>query len=197
MEGLDGIDRGFWGIFFFPFTHFKVFFSDYRKGYGFGLSLPLLFCPSFTSHWEPEELELFSAHVPAQLGEGETTVCLYWELVSQWDAIQKQSLNICYLLNVSTHSKNTATIQNTVFKTLEEMNHPEIFQDRWRLLRHGRSPLGSSCLSGCLLSECLWFLNTQAWILLKIKRKTSVNHQRESWKQFAMRKKFVFWHVCL
>lgn len=72
VEGLDGMDSE---DFFFLLPISKRSFLT--TGWGFGLSLPLLlFCPSFTSHCEPEDLELISADVPALLGEGETTVCL-------------------------------------------------------------------------------------------------------------------------
>lgn len=72
MEELDGMDSE---DYFFPFTHFKAFFSDYKlRFWSFPSSSPLL--SLIYLHCEPEELELISADVPAPLGEGETTVCL-------------------------------------------------------------------------------------------------------------------------
>lgn len=134
---------------------------------GFGLSFSL-FCFSFTSHWEPGELEPISAEVPAELEwEKQLFVCI--RAVRQWDTVQTQSLNICYLFSVSTCSKSTATIQNSIFKTLEEMNHPGISQNGRRLLQRALTPWGLSLLSGCLLWQCLWFLHTKAWILLEMR----------------------------
>lgn len=75
VEGLDGIDSEgvclfvTWWFFFFLLPISKC--SVLTTGYVFGLSLPLfLLRPSFTSHWEPEELELISADVPSAIGRG-------------------------------------------------------------------------------------------------------------------------------
>lgn len=146
---------------FFPLVCFKVFFSDYRLWFWSFL----FFCSSFTSHWEPGELEPISAEVPAQPEwEKQQFVCI--RAVRPWDTVQTQSLDICYLLSVSTCSKSTATIPNSIFKTLEEMNHPGISQDGRRLLQWALTPRGLSLLSGCLLWQSLWFLLSKAWILL-------------------------------
>lgn len=62
-----------WTLIFFSFYSFQGSFPT--AGCVFDLSL-ILFCPSSTSHREPEELGLPSAGVPAQLEEGETTLCV-------------------------------------------------------------------------------------------------------------------------